>query len=408
MLEFDYKAARRNGTLQEGRITASNQEIAQRQLRAQGLTPISLQQAVGTFAKAGSSAKFSFMQRNKVGSTEVLAMTSELNVLLRAGLPLDRAFRLMIETNAHPGMSLVINDILESIKSGRGLSQALGKHRELFDEFYINMIRAGEASGQVSETLQRLSEHLERSRQLRESIVSALIYPIILLVVAVLSVALMLGFVVPQFESVFASMGKSLPLPTRIIIALGDGIANYGWLMILVIIALALLWRHWRATPTGTLWWHRRLLSLPVFGQLLVKYQITRFARTMGALLRGGVSMLESLDIAVDTFDNRHLNNAMQGVNPAVKGGSRMAPALKSTGIFSGVALQMVQIGDESGQLDEMFLNLANIYDNEVQAGIKRSLTLLEPVIIFLMGTLIAVIIISILMGIMSVNELAI
>lgn len=410
MPEFDYRAARRNGSIQEGRIDAASQEAAQRQLRAQGLTPIRLQPAVGVFARGGSGAQGTAgrLRRNRAGAAEVLAMTSELGVLLRAGLPLDRAFRVMIGMNAHPVMSLIMSDILESVKAGRGLSQALGKHRELFGDFYINMIRAGEVGGQLVDILARLTEHLERSRQLRESIISALLYPMILLVVAVLSVTLMLGFVVPQFEAVFAGMGKSLPLATRIVVALGDGVSDYGWLLILLTVAAVFLWRRWRATPEGALWWDRRLLTLPVLGPVLVKYQVTRFARTMGSLLGGGVPMLESLGIAVGTFDNLHLRTAMESVTPAIKGGGRMAAALENTGIFSGMAMQMVQIGEETGRLDSMLLELARVYDNEVQAGVKRALTLLEPVIIFVMGALIAAIIISILMGIMSVNELAI
>lgn len=408
MPEFDYKAAKRDGSTQEGRLEAASQEAALRQLRMQGLTPIRLAAASGVFAERAQKQSGGLFRRGQPGAREVLAMTNDLSVLLRAGLPLDRAFGVMIGINAHPGMTQVMADLLESVKGGRSLSQALEKHQELFGDFYINMIRAGETGGQLVEVFARLVEHLERSRELRESIVSALIYPAILIVVAILSVALMLGFVVPQFESVFADMGESLPLPTRIIIALGDGVAAYGWLLLLLVVAMVFGWRHWSRTPAGIQWRDRRILRLPLLGPVLLKYQVTRFARTLGSLLHGGVPLLDALRIAIATLGNKHLRDAMVEVPSAIKAGGRMAGALQDCGFFPGMALQVVQIGEEAGKLDTMLLELARVYDGEVQAGVKRALTMLEPVIIFVMGALIAAIILSILMGIMSVNELAV
>lgn len=211
MPEFRYRAADRQGALREGQLRADSADAALRQLRQQGLTPIGLTEGGSSSATASSGALVQTTSRprraRRPGAEDVLAMTNELTVLLRAGLPLDRAFKVMIGMNANPAMTEVLAQILDAVKGGKGLSQALRPHVALFGEFYINMVRSGEAGGRLGEVLARLGEHLERSRALRQSVISALIYPSILIVVAILSVFLMLGFVVPQFETLFCRHG---------------------------------------------------------------------------------------------------------------------------------------------------------------------------------------------------------
>ena len=269
------------------------------------------------------------------------------------------------------------------------------------------MVRAGEAGGQLADVLTRVGEHLERFRQLREGVVSAMIYPMILVVVALLSVFLLLTFVVPQFESLFEDMGDALPLPTAIIVAAGHFLGDWWWLLALLVAWLVWGWRRYVHTDRGRHWKDRKLLALPLIGDLIRKYEVTRFSRSMGTLLGGGVSIVQAVRIAAQTVANSPLRQALEGVAPFIKKGGRMADALTETGLFTPLALNMVRLGEETGRLDTMLLELARVHDAEVQAGIKRALTLIEPILILTLGVLIAAIIVSILLGILSVNDLA-
>ncbi len=413
MAEFEYKAARRDGSIARGRVSVASLDLAARQLRAQGLTPINLVPASAAAAAVPLTGGAG-LQSSKKGSgkrttrDQVLSITSELSVLLRAGLPIDRALKVLIDMSPQDQSREMLEDLLRTVKGGKGLSQAMEPYQDLFGGFYISMVRSGEASGRLSEVLARLAEYLESAKEVRSSVISALIYPAILVVVAVLSIFVMLGYVVPQFEALFADLGDGLPLLTRGVIAVGEGLKSWGWVLIILAALAVWLARRWLAQPEGKAWLDSRLLRLPLLGTVVFKYEVARFARTMGTLLKNGVSLLQSLSIASGTVSNVHVQAALSGLAPTVKQGGRISVALEEAKTFSPMMVQIIRVGEESGQLDEMMLELAKVYDNEVKAGIKRSLTLLEPVLILSMAGVIALIIIAILMGILSVNDLAI
>lgn len=416
MPEYIYRAADAAGKMLDGTVEAAGREAALRQLRAKGLTPIRLEESDGAqpatdrliaHKPASKAASSGFAARRAPDHADIHRLTAELAVMLRAGLPLDRALRVLIDMTEKPSMVTLLQDLLKAVKGGKGLSQALQPHQTLFGDFYISMLRSGEAGGNLGEVLARLAEHLERVKAMRESVISALIYPAILVTVACVSVVLMLGFVVPQFETLFADMGDALPLPTRIIIGLGDVVAAWGWLIALAATAGVWFGRRWLSTPRGRQWLDGRLLRMPILGEVLRKYELTRFSRTMGTLLGNGVPIVSALKIASDTLGNLPLRAAMSNVPGAIKQGGRLADALQHTGLFTPLALNMVRLGEETGRLDAMLLELSRVHDAEVQAGVKRALTMLEPVLILLLGAVIAAIIVSILMGILSVNDLA-
>ena len=341
-----------------------------------------------------------------MSSAQVLRLTSELSVLLHAGLPLDRALKIQIDT-AEPGaLKLMAEDILKTIKSGRAFTVALDQYPGVFSSFYVSMVRSGEASGNLAGVLSELSVYLERSKAVRSTVVSALVYPAILAVVATLSVAIMLGFVVPEFESIFDEMGDGLPMLTQFIIVLGDVVSAWWWLMLGGIIAVSHFAKRWVSTPEGRAAVDSKLLNLPIAGPLLRKFEISRFARTMGTLLSNGVAILKAVDIARGTVSNALIKEHLAGLEPAVKRGERLSKAMQPD-IFSPMAIQMVLVGEESGRLDTMLIELAQVYEAEVESDVKRALTLLEPALILGMGGVIAVIIMGILMGILSVNTMA-
>jgi len=412
MAEFSYRAADAAGGVSEGRIDAATRDLAVRLLRERGLTPIRVGEAVGAAPVVSVGPVAGLLrprrrQRGRPNQADVLALSSELAIMLRAGLPLDRALRVLIGMSHKPSVAALVEDLLEQVKGGASLSRALGAHQALFGDFYINMVRSGEASGQLSEVLTRLVEHMERLRALRDSAVSAMIYPAILLAIAVLSLVGMIGFVVPQFEALFADMGEGLPLPTQLVLDLAHLFTAHGWWLGIAAVLLAWAVARWLRSPGGQAWWQARVLRLPVIGTLVLKYDVTRFSRSLGTLLGSGVPVLTALQIAIVTVGNQHLRGALGGIVPAMKGGGRMVDALQATGLFEPIAVNMVRVGEETGRLDAMMLELARVFDRDVETGIKRGLTLLEPLLILTLGLLIGAIIVAILMGILSINDLA-
>ena len=429
MPAFRYKALGRTGAIDTGLLTAKDVAAAQRQLRAQQLTPLSVtpsSESVQTASNVGqqaiplpdaetartllgkiSSGKPRAKRKNRVDREDVLRFTAEMAVLLKAGLPLDRAMKVQIESAAEGVQKQLLQELLDALKGGKALSAGLEKRSGVFNHFYINMVRSGEASGHLADVLQELAAYLERAKTVRASVISALIYPAILAAVATLSVFVMLGYVVPEFEALFEDMGESLPLLTQMIVGLGDLVSAWGWLLLLLSGASVWWVRRWAATPAGREWLDLKSLTLPLVGSIMLKYEVARFARTMGTLLHNGVAMLRATDIAVGTVGNSLIRASLTELPQTIKRGGRLSQALDAR-VFSPVALQMVRVGEESGSLDTMLLELAQVSEGEVEDEVKRALTLLEPALILGMGGIIAIIIMGILMGILSVNTLVV
>ena len=429
MPAFKYKAVGPAGGIDTGTLTAKDAATAQRQLRAQKMTPLSLTPTTDSAAgrapedapavatpdietarvlldKVSARAKPARAKKT-IDREDVLRFTGEMAVLLQAGLPLDRAMKVQIESAPEGAQKALLQELLEALKGGKALSAGLEKRADVFSHFYINMVRSGEASGHLADVLAELAAYLERSKTVRASVVSALIYPAILAAVAALSVFIMLGYVVPEFEALFEDMGESLPLLTQAIVGLGDIVSAWGWLLLILFAGVFWWVRRWAATPVGKGWLDLKSLTLPLVGSIMLKYEVARFARTMGTLLHNGVAMLRATDIAVGTVGNGLVRASLSDIPDTIKRGGRLSQALDAR-VFSPVALQMVRVGEESGSLDTMLLELAQVYEAEVEDEVKRGLTLLEPALILGMGGIIAVIIMGILMGILSVNTLVV
>jgi general secretion pathway protein F len=418
MPDFAWRAADSAGRLSQGRLQATSSANAATQLRERGLVPLNIEDAAKLSAADRTSggktwaATLSGLNRRRkdapVSQAEVLTFTSELSIMLKAGLPLASALRVLLDMSQRPAVGKLLQQVLEDVKHGVPLSRALAREKQIFGDFYLNMIRSGEISGQLSAVLARVVEHMERLRALRESVVSASIYPAILLGVALCSLVAMLGFVVPQFEKLFSDMGDALPLPTRLVMQMGHAFRDWGLVIGLVVGLLIWLSVRWLKSSKGSTWWQSRILKLPVLGPLLLKFQLNLFSRTLGTLLGNGVPMLTALSIAADTMSNRPLQEALAGVAPAVKEGGRLVDAVASSGIFEPLAVNLVRVGEETGRIGPMMLELAAILDRQVETGIRRALTLVEPLLIVILGLLIASIIVSILLGILSINDLAV
>lgn len=404
MALYVYKAVDRDGETVEAEREAADEAALIMALQNEGFLPIRVAPA--------KSRPFAWMgfRRNKtrISQKQIALFTRELLTLLHAGLPLDRALTVLLElTTKEPALNSLIGKVLDSVKGGAQLSDALEAQGGVFSRFYINLIRAGEAGGALELVLERLSDYLERSKELRDTVTTALIYPAILVTMAVLSLLLLLTFVVPQFTEMFESAGKELPVPTQIVIGVADGLQSYWWAFLIFIAGLASYFRYQFADPERRQVWDARLLNLPMIGDLIRKLEVASFSRTLATLLTNGVSMLAALTIVRETLGNRVI---VDGVGVAVeslkRGGSLSAPLIES-GLFPTLAMQMIKLGEESGHLAEMLERVAVTYDKEIKISIQRMLALLEPVLIVGLGIMIAGIIISILMAILSVNDLA-
>lgn len=405
MPRYRYEAVDAAGEVLRDQLEAASPEAAIERLRDQGLLPLSITETKGGFLRGGLGQPL-FSKRRALSQKIIMLLTQQLSSLLNAGMPLDRALTILIGVIDDEQSKALLERVQEKVRGGSTLADAL-EAQGAFSRFYLNMIRAGETGGALEVVLKRLTEFLERSQALRETVTSALIYPLILLSVSALSVIVLLTFVVPQFQRLFADAGKALPLATQIVIAVGDGFRHYWWAGGVAILLLVAAMRQQLSQPESRMRWDRWFLRLPLFGDLIAKVETARLSRTLGTLLGNGVSLLNALTIVRETLSNRVLAGVLGEVAEQVKTGRGLADPLLESGNFPKLAVQMVRVGEETGQLQEMLLQVADTYDAEVQTAVKRMLTLLEPAMILGLGVIIAGIIMSILVAILSLNDLA-
>lgn len=403
MPTFVVKAVSRDGETVETLRDAPDEAALVYQLQEEGLLPIRVVAATGAsrWLRPG-------LRKGRLKPKELALFTRELATLLGAGLPLDRGLKVLLTVFPEDSALHTLSErILEQVKGGAQLSAALEAEGGLFPKLYVSMVRAGEAGGALESVLDRLADYLERAQALRASVLTALIYPAVLVVMAIASLLALLTFVVPQFEDMFASAGKELPVPTQIVMALADGIRSYAWLALIGALGMIRLVQKQLARPELRYRFHRWLLGLPLLGDLLVKLDMARLAQTLATLLEAGVPLLPALGIVKDTLSNLVLSDAVAQAGVRLKEGGEMSAALEEAGYFPIMALQMVKLGEETGRLPQMLAKMAEIYEAEVRITVQRLLTLLEPALIVGLGVAIAAIIMSILVAVVSVNELA-
>lgn len=403
MPTFVVKAVSRDGETVETLREAPDEAALIRQLQEEGWLPIRVAPATSSWRWLRPG-----WRRARLKPKELTLFTRELATLLSAGLPLDRSLKVLLSVFPEgTALNTLTERILEQVKGGAQLSAALEAEGGLFPKLYVSMVRAGEASGALESVLERLADYLERAQALRSSVVSALIYPAILVVVAIASLLALLTFVVPQFEEMFQSAGKELPLPTQIVMAIAAGIRSYGWLALIGVLGMIRVVQNQLARPQLRYRFHRWLLKLPLVGGLLLKLDVARLAQTLSTLLEAGVPLLSALGIVKDTLGNLVLSEAIAQAGGRIKEGGEMSAALEEAGYFPIMALQMIKLGEETGKLAPMLSKMAEIYEAEVRVTVQRLLTLLEPMLIVGLGIAIAAIIMSILVAVVSVNELA-
>jgi general secretion pathway protein F len=404
MPAYNYRASTMEGKIVEGVMEASDDGVVSLKLQEMGLLPV----------RIDSSTRQSLLsreiewpwKRKRVRRKDLLVFTQELHTLVRAGFPLDRSLAVLGQLAESPAMSEVIQDVLKEVKGGKSFSEALAKHPQVFPKVYINMVKAGEAGGVLEEILGRLATYLVSSDDLRSYILGALIYPVLLSAVAVVSITILTLFVVPRFTAIFQDMGVALPLPMAILKGLSSFLTGYWWLVLIALFLCGYWFKRFRESEEGRLKWDRWLLRIPLVGLVLRKVEVARFSRSLGTLLHGGVPLLQAMTIVREILGNQSLAAAIEPIRNGIKKGEGIAQPMKQSGVFPPLAMHLIEVGEESGKLDSMLLQVGDVYDVEVRNSIKNLIAFFEPALILLMGIVIGTIVVSMLMAIFSINDI--
>lgn len=413
---FQYKAVSAAGETQEGVMEGASHAGVIAHLQSTGLIPIRATEMNPAEGNGAASApllqqgaiKSSLFAKARVSQDDLGNLTRELATLLKAGLPLDRSMEILIGLAEKPAVGELLVAIRNDVRGGASLSKALDPHRDVFTRFYINMVRAGEVGGALGNVLMRLADHMERTKEVRDNVISALVYPVILLIVAVASVLILVIFVVPQFKQLFDQSGKALPLATDVVLTVGIFMRQNWPILFAGVILSGWLFMRSLANPVSRAKWDVKFLRWPIMGKLVTKMEMARFARSLATLLQNGVPLLAALSILKETMGNVVFRDAVEIVARDLKEGRGMAKPMNEANVFPKLAVQMIAVGEETGKLDEMLFQVADVYDREVAAAVKRALALIEPIMIVGLALLIGGIIMSLLVAMFDLMDIPI
>jgi general secretion pathway protein F len=399
---FEYKAVAPSGETVQGTMEAASMDLVILKLQEAGNIPLHAKES-GTGIFGLSALR---LGRRGMNAREVGEFTQQLSTLLVAGLPLDRSLQVMLELSENERVKRTVAEIRDRVREGGSLSDALEEQHGAFNRLFVNMVRAGEVGGTLDVTLLRLTDYLDRSRDLKDSVVSALIYPALLLVLAAGSLILLLVYVIPQFTPIFEELGGDLPVITKVVLSVGSVLQNFWWAIILVTVFIVVQFRRMLADADKRFAWDTRVLNMKWIGDLVSKIEIARLSRTLGTLLTNGVPLLGALSIARNVLANTVLKKEVSEAAREVKTGGGLAHNLAKGGYFPRLALQMISVGEETGQLDAMLLKVSDTYDLEVRKTIDRLLSIFTPVVTLLLALMIGTIVLSVLVAILSINDL--
>jgi type IV pilus assembly protein PilC len=378
---YAYKVKDRAGRLREGTLEADSEELVVARLRDMGFVPLSISAESRSMLK--SEIK---LRREKVSPKDVAVFSRQLTTMISAGLPITRALAILVKQTDAPALAEVVNVLKADIERGLSFSQAIAKHPKVFPPVYLAIVRAGESGGVLDAVLERLADSLEKQLELRGKIKSAMTYPITVAVIVVAIVTAMLMFVVPMFEGMYANLGGTLPAPTRLLISASNLLKSTWYLIALAIVGAVVGLRRWSATEPGRLAIDRAKLRVPIFGRLIGKAAIARVTRTLGSLVRSGVAIMEALDIVADAAGNAVVAGAILDARERVALGEPLAASLAAHPVLPPMVVQMMAVGEETGALDDMLDKIATFYEREVDATVSALTSLIEPLLMVLMG----------------------
>ena len=377
MPNFEYTARTATGQEQTGTIDLPSRDDVVAHLRKNRLVLVRIREAKKV--KKGG----------KVPTRDIVIFTRQFATMINSGLPLVQALDILAKQTENKTLAAVTKEVVYDVESGHTLADALSKHPKAFTELYKNMVSAGEAGGILDTILLRLATFLEKNDLIVRKVKGAMIYPAVIFSVAGIAVVVLLIFVIPTFQNMFASVNMELPLPTRVVIALSNLLQGYWWAMGLGVVAIYFGIKRWYATESGQLTLDKLMLNFPVLGDLLRKSAVSRFTRTLGTLISSGVSILDGLEITAKTAGNRVIHDAVMGSRASIAGGETISAPLEKSGVFPPMVTSMIAVGEATGGLDEMLTKIADFYDDEVDAAVSALLSLMEPVMIVVLGVIV-------------------
>lgn len=402
MAEYLYKATTLNGQTVEGAMDGKDEETIIQSLHQLGYIPIRI---VSHQEKEMGFRLPSFL-RQRVGVKNLLAFTQELSTLISAGLPLDRSLSILGTLTENDTLRETVRDVLKKVEGGNSLAEALGNYPRIFPKLYINMVKAGESGGFLETILSRLAQYLQGMKEIRDHLISVMIYPLILVLVTGVSITLLVSFVIPRFARIFSDIKQTIPLPTQIVLTFSQLVRDYWWAGVGAVLLAYLGLKAYQKDEERRWRWDRSKLRWMVVGDLIKKVEVARFARTLGTLLQSGVSILPAFNLVKEISQNLAISRSIAHVQDRLREGKGISRSMEETGVFPPLATHMISVGEETGTLDQMLIKVAEAYEESVRTAVKRFVSLLEPLIILVMGGVILFIVVSILWAILSVNDL--
>jgi len=400
---FSYEATDESGKTITGVMEADSKSMAIEKLQQDRFFPVSVKPQKTD--SSGFSFNLNFFSKG-MSQKELINFTRQMATLMRSGLELDRSLSILVELTENEKSRDAVKDIQKSVHGGESLTSALSKQRESFSPLYLSMVKAGETGGFMERAFDRLAWYLENRMKTTESVRSAMIYPAVIFFTGISALTILTTYVIPRFNTIFDQMGGELPFSAQLLIGISDFIISY-WLVIITLLFLAVAsFSSYIASSSGKRNLDILLLKLPLVGDLIRKTSVAEFSRTLGTLLESGVPIVDSLKIVKETITLVPLAEAVEETSNAVRGGKRLSSTLKGSNIFPALATHMMMVGEEGGNLDDMMLRTAHIYDDEVEVAVKRILTLFEPAMILIMGIIVAFVVVTMLSAIISVNDI--
>jgi type IV pilus assembly protein PilC len=380
MPAFTYTARALNGDLRSATIDAPSRDEVVAQLRRQRLNVVKIDEAAEVKKKKGSG---------KISMRDVVIFTRQFSTMINAGLPLVQALDILAKQSENKALKDVTRAVVFDVESGHTVADALRKHPKAFTDLYVNMVAAGEAGGILDTILMRLATFMEKNDALVRKVKGAMIYPGVIMSVAAIAIVVLLVFVIPVFEKMFASVGMALPMPTRVVIGMSKFLTSYWWAVLLTIGFSGYSLKKYYATSDGKLAIDKLLLKMPVLGDVLRKSAVSRFTRTLGTLIGSGVSILDGLEITAKTAGNRVIQDAIMESRASIAGGETISAPLQKSAVFPPMVISMIAVGEQTGGLDEMLSKIADFYDEEVDAAVSGLLSLMEPIMIVFLGVVV-------------------
>ncbi len=401
MGEYHYKATTLAGQTVEGLMEGKDERAIVQGLHDLGYIPLRI-----ASSEEQAAGQPSFFLARRVGIKNLLIFTQELSTLVAAGLPIDRSLNILEALTENRRLRVVVKDVLRRIEEGTSLAEALGHHPRIFSRLFVNMIKAGETGGFLETILARLGRYLQSTKEIREYLISVMIYPLILTVVSGASITILVTFVIPRFARIFSDLGQAIPLPTQIMLSLSHYFKDYWWTGLGAILLIYFGLKIYTQDEERKWHWDRFKLRWPIFGSLIRKVEVARFSRTLGTLLQSGVPILAALNLVQEISQNQAIARSIVHVRERLREGKGVAKALEETRVFPPLAVHMISVGEETGRLDEMLDKVAASYEENIQTTVKRLVSFLEPLIILVMGAVVGFIVIAMLLAVFSINEI--